>query len=61
MKKTNQKCSYKGPLTFEIGEIELIDREIDQPINGKKTSKLKLFLWFGFWALVILVCGVLCC
>ncbi|MGB6867153.1 MAG: hypothetical protein WBE11_15815 [Candidatus Aminicenantaceae bacterium] len=54
MKKTNQESFHKAPLTFEIGEIEFESQESDQESSGKK--KIKLFLWFGFWALVILVC-----
>jgi len=59
MEKINKKSSYKGPLTFEIGEIEFESQESDQESSGKK--KIKLFLWFGFWALMILLFGFGCC
>jgi len=48
----NKKGRDKSSLMFEIGEVELINQESDQPLRDKKTSKIKLSLWFGFWALV---------
>jgi hypothetical protein len=59
MKKTDRKSRHKGPLTFEVGEIELVSGKPDRGSSWKR--KIKLFLWFGFWALVILVFGFGCC